>query len=314
MISTISSQPFGVQNKYASLEKTGSGIEEKAIKDGASPENSNNNVTISDAGRKALEVSRGGQSPSYYEQFMPTYDGFTAANIALGVKEPDRDTFSAGKDFGQVAIDARASMDNNYERLESIGKSYPPNNAPAESRNSLLGELDRRALYAVASNQGEMFTKDEQAIARNKMNQQQGLAMGLYNGPTSEKDQFFDPFVGDRVSRFKAAIEFLDAVGNEEKGTSFEYAYQRAAVQRVYERASIQSGETPEELIPDSPLIRLLYEAMEAAETSESRSITEGLILNAEDIQKQSWFSGYESRLDDSINATRELYVPSFTK
>jgi len=43
---------------------------------------------------------------------MPTYDGFTAANIALGVKEPGRDTFSAGKDFSQVAIDARASMDN----------------------------------------------------------------------------------------------------------------------------------------------------------------------------------------------------------
>ena len=81
VISTISSQPLGVQNKYASLEKTGSGVEEKPIKDSAGPENSNNDVTISDAGRKALEASRGGQSPSYYEQFMPTYDGFTAANI-----------------------------------------------------------------------------------------------------------------------------------------------------------------------------------------------------------------------------------------
>ncbi len=314
VISTISSQPIGVQNKYASLEKTGSGVEEKPIKDSAGPENSNNDVTISDAGRKALEASRGGQSPSYYEQFMPTYDGFTAANIALGVKEPGRDTFSAGKDFSQVAIDARASMDNNYERLESIGKSYPPNNAPAESRNSLLGELDRRALYAVASNQGEMFTKDEQAIARNKMNQQQGLAMGLYSGPTSEKDQFSDPFVGNMASKFKAGIEFLDAVGNEEKGTSFEYAHQRAGVQKAYESASIKNGEIPEDFMSDSPLIMLLYEAMDAAEKFGSKSITEGQILNAEDIRKQSWFSGYENRLDDSINATRELYVPNFTK
>lgn len=205
-------------------------------------------------------------------------------------------------------------MDNNYERLESIGKPYPPNNAPAESINSLLGELDRRALYAVASNQGEMFTKDEQAIARNKMNQQQGLAMGLYSGPTSEKNQFSDPFVGNMASKFKAGLEFLDAVGNEEKGTSFEYAHQRAGIQKAYESASIENGEIPEDFMSDSPLIMLLYEAMKAADTSESRSMTEGLIQNAEDIRKQSWFNGYESRLDDAVNATRELYVPSFIK
>lgn len=61
MISTISSQPLEVQNKYASLEKTGSGVEEKPIKDSADPKNSNNDVIISDAGRKALEASKGGQ-------------------------------------------------------------------------------------------------------------------------------------------------------------------------------------------------------------------------------------------------------------
>jgi len=177
--------------------------------------------------------------------------------------------------------------------------------------NSLLGELDRRALFAVSSNKDNLFTADEQSLARGKLTQQQGLAMGLYSGPTSEKSKFIDPFNGDTVQKFKAGIEFLDKVSNEEKASSIEFAFQRAALQVAYERGMQDQGEIAEDFSTDNPLVLLIIAAMESAKGDFKEGFTEGVITASQNLEKQTWFDDYKDLLSGAIQETQDLYLPN---
>ncbi|MBV1880141.1 MAG: hypothetical protein KUG82_00810 [Pseudomonadales bacterium] len=271
--------------------------------------NASETVSISDAARLAATAGLANGSTEYYEQFFPTYEGFSSANVAAGVSDPSLETFSAGKSFDQVAIDARASLDNNYERLASIGKPYNAGSSQPEDKNSLIGELDRRALYAVASNEGGLFTKEEQSVATGKMRSQQGLAMGLYSGPTSEKGKFIDPFFGDRSQQFKAGIQFLHQVSNEEKAGSIEFAVQRASLQRSYEAAILDKGGVPEDFSTDHPLVNLILAARDSVNGDLQRGQTFGVIENTNDLRRQPWFEGFSGHLDNAIQESRRLYL-----
>ncbi|MFT2111639.1 hypothetical protein [Marinomonas sp. 2405UD68-3] len=266
-------------------------------------------ITISDTAIKALEKDQNNSPKGYYEQFIPTYEGFSSKNLAFGVKEPGMETFSAGKELAQVITDARASLDKNYQKLKSIGKPHLVGHSSPESRNSLFGELDRRALNAIVNDKQGTFTKYEQDIARNKMSQQQGLAMGLYNGPISEESKFVDPFLGNKTEQFKAGVQFLDKVGNEEKAT-IEYAFQRAGVQRSYENLSREQGEIPEDFTSEHPLLILILQARESANGDFNRGFTTGSIRDTDDLKSQPWFEGFESKLDNAIKATEDLFFP----
>ncbi len=266
-------------------------------------------VSISDAARQAAQNAINNASTQYYEQFVPTHEGFSATALAAAVSNPDLESFSAGKSFKQVAADARAALDKNYERLKDINKPYGHENARQKDINSLFGDLDRRALYAVSSNEGGLFTQDEQNTARNKMSQQQGLAMGLYNGPINQKSNFIDPFLGDKAQQFKAGIQFLDKVSNEEKAGSIEFAVQRAGLQRGYESFIRDQGKIPEDLSTDHPLVNLILAARDALAENSSRGQTKGAVENADDLRNQLWFEGFEHRLDTVIQETRDLYL-----
>ncbi len=261
-------------------------------------------VSISDTALLAAS-----NKTQYYEQALPTYEGFSATNIAAGVSNPGVDTFSAGKTFDQVATAARASMDNNYERLGNIGKPYNANTAQSIDRNSVIGELDRRALYAVASNEGDLFSKDEQSYARSKMSQQTTLAMGMYRGPTSEKDKFIAPLSHDHAPMFKAGIQFLDQASNEEKAGSIEFAHLRAGLQRSYEVVVHEQGGTPEDLSTDHPLVTLLLDAMRAAEGDLQRGQTFGPIEDLNDLKRQPWLEGLSDSLDSAVQSTGGMYL-----
>jgi len=268
-------------------------------------------VSISDAARNAAANPLDESTTDYYKQFMPTYAGFSSANIAAGVANPSLETFSAGKDFSEVALDARASLDKNYEKLYVLGKPFSFGTTQAQDVNSLLGELDRRALFAVSSNKDNLFTADEQSLARGKLTQQQGLAMGLYSGPTSEKSKFIDPFNGDTVQKFKAGIEFLDKVSNEEKASSIEFAFQRAALQVAYERGMQDQGEIAEDFNTDNPLVLLIIAAMESAKGDFKEGFTEGVITASQNLEKQTWFDDYKDLLSGAIQETQDLYLPN---
>ena len=263
-----------------------------------------NQVNFSKAGLDAAKNSISADSTAYYRQFMPTYAGFSADNIAAGVENPSLETFSEGKDAVQVAMDARASLDKNYEKLYAICKPFSLGSTRSEDVNSLFGE----ALYLVSSNKDGLFSKGEQNLARNKMSQQQGLAMGLYNGPSSEKSKFVDPYLGDNVEKFKAGIQFLDKVGNEEKATSIEFALQRASLQNAYENGARKQGITAEDFSTDHPLVLLILAARNAVNGDLSGGFSEGLITTAQQLQEQSWFDDYKDQLAQALQESEELY------
>ena len=71
----------------------------------------------------------------------------------------------AEKDFAAVTADARTALD---DLLAAAGRTSP---LDANGHVAIdLSKLDRRELYAIASNSDDQFTEDEQAAAKDEMN------------------------------------------------------------------------------------------------------------------------------------------------
>ena len=173
-----------------------------------------------------------GTSAGPYAAYFPTRDGKNATALAKAVSDPGAVSSSAGLSGPAIAKDARARMDAQYEAMKAGGKPFDFDSFEGRDWYSLMGDLDRRSLEAVRSNAGGQFSKQEQDIAQSIMAQQEGLAMGLYNGPISQEATFTDPFRGDEAGRRKANLAFLDAVSAEEKAST-EWATRWAAAQPV---------------------------------------------------------------------------------
>ena len=73
--------------------------------------------------------------------------------------------FSAAKSFAQVAVGVRAQLDSQYAVLEKQGLPVKPDEALSPAHYLSYGEVDRRSLFAIASNKGGLFTADEQKMA-----------------------------------------------------------------------------------------------------------------------------------------------------
>lgn len=166
--------------------------------------------------------------------YFPVRPGMNADALILGVAKPGAISSSRDKTFADVAIDARKRMDEKYALMKDSGKPYDNS---IQDRNALMGDLDRRSLYAVATNEGGKFTKEEQTVAQDLMRQQAQLATGYYVGPEDQKKNWRDPFANDPVGRAKAALNFLDNMSPEEKSTP-QWLSQRATIQTALDQAT----------------------------------------------------------------------------
>jgi len=166
--------------------------------------------------------------------YFPSRSGMSADALILGVAKPGAISSSKDKTFADVALDARKRMDEKYALMKDSGKPYDNS---ALDRNSLMGDLDRRSLYAVATNEGGQFTKEEQTAAQDLMRQQAQLATGYYEGPEDQKKNWRDPFANDPVGRAKAALNFLDNMSPEEKNTP-QWLSQRSTIQTALNQAT----------------------------------------------------------------------------
>ncbi|MEO9902715.1 hypothetical protein [Nisaea sp.] len=239
---------------------------------------------------------------SYLEQFRPTREGFSARNLALGIADPSAQPFSQERPFEEVATAARENLDAKYAAMKESGEPYNRNGNEGTDNHSLFGDLDRRALFAVASNDGGQFTEDEQSTARDIMRGQQGMAMGLYNGPSRLIGQYTEGLGADPEQTSKAGINYLDQVSLEEKATDIEWAHQRAAVQNNYENQVEARGGIAENTTSGHPLVALIRSAFDWG------MVQRGNIEDADDLRRQEWFAPFADRLDQTIAETRELY------
>lgn len=244
---------------------------------------------------------------SYFEQFRPVRDGFSARNLAQGMVDPSAQPFSQNRSFSEVAQAARDELDARYQQMRDSGEPYNSDSVEGIDDYSLFGNLDRRALYAVASNEGGHFSKEEQQKARDLMRGQQGMAMGLYNGPTRLADKFANPAMLDNEQVFKAGIEFLDQVSTEEKAGDVEWAVQRASLQRGYEDEARADGRIPENFNLGHPLVNLILEVLDAWEDHPDW-LSKGNTETADQLRDQPWFQNHADRLDNAIADTRAFY------
>lgn len=161
--------------------------------------------------------------------------------LVLGVTQPGAVSSSKDKSFADVAVDARKRMDDKYAQMKAGEKPY---SGSVEDKNALMGDLDRRSLNAVATNEGGKFSSDEQEAAKALMQQQARLASGHYSGPEDQKKNWKDPFANDPIGRAKAALNFLDNMSPEEK-TKPEWLSQHQTLQDAlaqYDKGDVAAG------------------------------------------------------------------------
>lgn len=154
--------------------------------------------------------------------------------------------------MGKVTKDARDALDDGYLKLSANGKAADFGKGDETIINTVFSGLDRRSLFAVASNGGGLFSDTEQKAALSLMNKQQ-----------DEAAKRADPTGNDASARLKAGIAFLDGVSAEEKASA-NWSVQRAASQLAYENAV--RAENKPSLVADSqsPVVRMIKEAMAA--------------------------------------------------
>jgi len=211
---------------------------------------------------------------------------------AMNASKTDLTVTSEQKSFGQVALDARASMDTQYAAMKASGKPFDMDSKGGKDMYTLMNNLDRRSLYAVKSNEGGQFTKEERVIAQMIMGQQVAYAMDL-----PSKAGTFLSSSSNFAEGFKNGIHLLDNVSSEEK-SSLEWAIGRANAQIAYENAAEVENKAPEKLDSEDPIVQLITAAMKAMKHHPNSAWTTGSLTTADDLKRQPWFKGYESQLD----------------
>ncbi len=162
------------------------------------------------------------------------------------------------KSFSEVAADGRAFLDQQYKK-NSIEDTFQYRDKTGTFRREIFAEfdtmeLDRRMLYAIASNEGNQFTTEEVSLAKSWMrNQVQEVMFGGDRDPTD----YTTPIINH--------IKFLDASASPEEKASFEWIEARATAQFMYEqdqkdhvKRGISNGES---LSTTNPLVLHLMSA-----------------------------------------------------
>lgn len=230
-----STESRGAMAAYAAAvdAKTASQAQQRVAGDEANPAPSANGDSVSFSST-STDYSKSIASNAPY---FPVRSGMNADALVLGASKPGAISSSKDKTFAEVATDARKRMDEKYALMKASGTPFDGSDA---DRNSLMGDLDRRSLNAVATNEGGLFTAQEQASAQALMRQQARLATGYYSGPADQQKHWTDPFAGDPFGRANAALDFMNNMSPEEKATP-EWLSQRLSLEAAL-RPSQSSG------------------------------------------------------------------------
>lgn len=136
-----------------------------------------------------------------------------------------------------VIADARAQI---TARLKAAGTSSALKDGNATID---LTDLDRRTLYAVASNKGGQFPMEQQVVAALAMKSQHDQALA---GPAAQAR-----LTGDYAGLYQAALDQLDAAGPEEKASA-AWSQERDALVEGRKQAIARPGLAPAGVQNDS--------------------------------------------------------------
>jgi hypothetical protein len=212
---------------------------------------------------------------------------------------PDSDAIAAAKaaaansgsySFSAVAQSARTVLDSSEQQLGHA----PDMHTNGKQWDQIFGDMDRRSLYAVASNQGNQFTVAEQQVAQNKMDAQFTAAMG--NASTGSE--------ADDMQAFGRGIAFLQSASTEEK-QSVRWAAGMASAKTSYNDFASDLGQPPDNDTYSDPLLKVIMAAMKSAQSDPSKDRTIGQSDTLAEIKSQPWAQGFGDQIDAAYAASR---------
>ncbi len=171
----------------------------------------------------ALNAADAGNNP---------YDPNAATNLTLSdAAKAKLASDAATPDFTTVTNDARSALDKLYAATKVTGP------LDSDGKTTIdLSSLDRRSLFAIATNNGGKFTPDEQKVASGELTNRFNVALAPAAAATSMTKNY--------TVVYKAALDYLDGASAEEKATT-TWAAQRAAVQKGYDAAKQNPSTAP---------------------------------------------------------------------
>lgn len=173
----------------------------------------------------AGSVARDGSSQTSYGS------NSSATNVTLSDQALALLAAQGGEqDFTTVTANARRSLDDLYA---AAGVSVPL--AGGKPTIDVTG-LDRRALFAIASNSMGKFTADEQTVADDGLQRRFDAAIG----PKATAADL----VGAYGALYKAGLDYLDGMSAEEKATP-GWGLQRAALAQGYDATRLNPNVLP---------------------------------------------------------------------
>jgi hypothetical protein len=157
------------------------------------------------------------------------------------------------KDFTTVTADARTALDGLYAAAKVKGP------IGADGKTTIdLSSLDRRSLFAIATNNGGKFSPDEQKAANTELGNRFNDALA----PAAATSKL----TGDFSSVYKAALDYLDGASSEEKATA-TWSAQRAAVLKGVQ-ATQQNPTTAPTTITNDPVAAFLAQNADGVTTA----------------------------------------------
>lgn len=147
-----------------------------------------------------------------------------------------------------VTADARAALNDLYQE-ESVTVPIADGKPTVD-----LSGLDRRAVYAIASNSEGLFTPDEQSVAAQELQNRFDAAMG----PALSAAKL----VGDYSTLYKTALAYFDGMSPEEKADP-NWAKKRAALSQGYQ-AALQDPSTLPQNVPGDPVADFITRSAQA--------------------------------------------------
>lgn len=163
------------------------------------------------------------------------------------------------QDFPTVTADARSALNNLYKE-ENVTVPIADGKPTVD-----LSGLDRRAVYAIASNSEGLFTPDEQSVAAQELQNRFDAAMD----PALSAAKL----VGDYSTLYKTALAYLDGMSPEEKADP-NWAKQRAALSQGYQ-AALQDPSTLPQNIPGDPVADFIARNAEAPATDTAATFSD---------------------------------------
>lgn len=224
-------------------------------------------------------------------------DGATATSAATNLTLSDAarsQLAQAGdaKSIASVVAETRTTLDGLYAAAKVKGPLDTSGKPTVD-----LTALDRRALYAAASNNGGGFSADEQAAANAELAQRFNAALAPAAGTAK--------LTGNIAGLYKAAADHLDAAGPEEKATAL-WAAQRDAVAKGL-KATQQTPDKAPSGIANDPVAAYLAQPDTPTPTTSIADVAKGARAELDAQAKAAQAAGKGDLVFDAGRKTGQL-------